>query len=130
MARRDRQAVVQEDERVASAGALDMDEIPQQELEEVHPVEEREVDAARKVRARVVIREELVAGHLVEEAAALRAEPVDFELEARIDRDRVAADRGEGAAGGGPDLEVARGAERGLQLADERAVADAVPMRV
>jgi hypothetical protein len=116
---------VQHDHRGGVGVALGVDEVAQQVLEVVHPVQERDVERRPEQLAHAVLGEELVRGHLEQERAAPAQHHVGLERERRIDADRVALELLERLAQPGPDLEVRARAQLGAEQAQERLVLDA-----
>ena len=118
----DRQAVMQGDDRVPGAMALGVDEVPQQELAVVHPVEKGEPHRLAQQRGRVVALEEQVRFHAEQQQPRLRHDPLHepdvLEREAGINRERGAAGERQAFAGAGADFQVGprlQGLMQGLQ---------------
>ncbi len=122
-----REHVVEHDHARRRGVPLDVDEVAQRELEQVHAVDEGEVGgrrrvrrAAAKVRERVRPGEEVVAG-LADEMDV--AADLDRDLERGIDGHRRDVRQGEAAAAVDADLEVRPGLEPRVELGEERVAA-------
>ncbi|MNE50042.1 hypothetical protein D3C80_1445990 [compost metagenome] len=119
------QAVVQEDDAAGPHGLLGIDQVPQQKLEQVHPVQKGQIDAFREEGLQVTSLEEGVAGGLEEVQFGLCAHDVVAEHELGIDADARQVDLAQTLADVHADLEVGSRAAGGRETPQEVEVMNA-----
>jgi hypothetical protein len=122
-----RVAIVHGDHRVPAAGSLQVDEVAQCELDQVHPVDERKVDLEPPDEAaKVVVGEELVARRL-EDLGGLRDGDPQARRRVDADAERRRARTRKRPPGRDPDLGVRAGLQVPVEQPEEREVVSELP---